>query len=259
MKLQILFLINLLFYSNNNLIFTKIENGLEYTKIELSKYSEYNGYLHIIKIDPNYFKPEVYLSKELNEKPMTASNWCKKYSLNVCINPGMYHKDFSTHVGYLKHNDYINNNSWNNYKSALLINPIGKNYPFATIIDLDNPTEKELTNRYNTIVQNLRLIKGDRVNVWKKTERNWSEAALGMDKNNKIFIFFTDTEMNMFDFNEVILKLPLNIIKAFHTDGGPPASLSVSYKDFTLNLSGNTISGEQEPIPNILGFRIVSK
>ncbi|MCX7957657.1 MAG: phosphodiester glycosidase family protein [Deltaproteobacteria bacterium] len=236
--------------------FKNLANGVEYRSFKLSSYSEYEGEIHIVRINPNKVKPEVFTSKEHKLKPMTAKEWLEKFNLNIVINLGMYHKDFSTHVGYLKNGDNINNPKFNEYKSALLFNPSEKNLPYAIIIDLDNPNEKEMVNKYKTIVQNLRLIKGKGVNVWKKTGSLWPEAGIASDTNGNLLIFFTTTPVIMFELNEILLKLPLNIVKAFHTDGGPPASLSLHFKDFSLDLSGNTVSGEQEPIPNILGFRI---
>lgn len=237
--------------------FKTIEKGIDYFIFKLKDYSEYDGELHILRLNTKSIKPEVFISSQYNLKPMTTSEWCNKFKLNIAINLGMYHKDFSTHVGYLKNGDYINNPKFNEYKSALLLNPTVKNLPYAMIIDLDKPEEFELINKYKTIVQNLRLIKGNRINVWKKKGQSWPEAGVGIDKNKNLIIFFTETPIVMYDLIEILLKLPIHIEKAYHTDGGPPASLSIRLKDFSLDLSGNLATKEQEPIPNILGFRLI--
>ncbi len=244
----------LLTQNNSGTEFKILAEGIEYSKVELKNYSDYTGELHLIRINPQIIKPRVLISKEQNIKPMTAKDWCNKFNLNIAVNLGMYHKDFSSHVGYLKNGEYINNPKFNEYKSALLINPSEKHMPYATIIDLDNPDEKIMIKKYNTVVQNLRLIKGNGINVWKKTGQSWPDAGIGTDKKGNLIIFFTSTPVLVYELNEILLKLPLGIIKAFHTDGGPPASLSVHIRDFHLDLSGNLISKEQEPIPNILGF-----
>ncbi len=242
------------FSKDSTFNFQNISKGIEYQKIDLSNYSEYAGELHIVKINPKVLKPSVFISSELKEKPMTAKEWCNKYNINIAINLGMYHKDFSTHVGYLRNGDYINNPKFNQYKSALVINPIEKGLPYINILDLDKPEEKALIAKYKTAVQNLRLIKGDRINVWSKSEQKWQEASVGIDKSGNILLFFTKAQISMYEFNEILLRLPIQIIKAYHTDGGPPASLSIHINNFDLDLSGNIVSNEQEPIPNILGF-----
>ncbi|MCX7944212.1 MAG: hypothetical protein N2746_06865 [Deltaproteobacteria bacterium] len=233
-----------------------IIDGVEYKKYDLKNFSKYEGELHIFRINPIKVKPEVYTSKEYNIQPLTAAEWCKRFNLNIATNLGMYHKDFSTHVGYLRKENYINNPTFNTYKSLLLMDPTDKDLPYTTIADIDKESEKELMNKYKTVVQNLRLIKGKRINVWKKTNQLWPEAGIGIDSKNNIIIFFTATPITIFELNEILLKIPMDIIKAFHTEGGPPASLSVHIKDFHLDLSGNITSNTQEPIPNILGFRI---
>ncbi len=250
-------LLSILFISDNKeVVFKEIAQGLGYATINIKNYSEYDGIIHILKINPEKIKPEVFISKELNVKPMTAEEWCKKFNLNIAINLGMYHKDYSTHVGYLKNKNSINNPNFNQYKSALLINPIYTKLPYSFIADLDNPDERKMIEKYKTVVQNLRLIKGNKINVWKNTSDKWPEAAIGTDKSGNLLLLFAKTPMSMIEFNDIILSLPIDIIKAIHTDGGPPSSLSVHYKDFNIDLSGNIISNNQEAIPNILGFRI---
>jgi len=253
---QMIVFINLLLLSYSAEIeWEEIHKGVNLAKINISSLSEYNGELFIVKIDPNTIKPIIMIGDNLNQEPITAREWCEKYRLNIVMNLGMYHKDFKTHVGYLKNGEYINNPKWNSYKSALLIEPKKNGLKYADIIDIDIEAEKSKIDEYNTIVQNLRLIKGSRINVWQKTSNLWSEAAIGIDKNKNLILLFTSTPLTMYDFNEIILKLPIGIVKAFHTDGGPPASLSINYGKFNINLSGNNISDTQEPIPNIIGFR----
>ena len=246
----------LLFLSSINIDWREVHKGVDLAQINLSELSEYDGLLYIIRIDPTIIKPDVLIGEELNQEPITAREWCEKYNLNIVMNLGMYHKDLKTHVGYLRNGEYINNPKWNNYKSALVMGPRRKGIKPVDIIDLDNEKEKTRIDSYKTVVQNLRLIKGNGINVWEKTSREWSEAAIGIDRDGNLLLFFTSTPITMYNFNEIILKLPLKVIKAFHTDGGPPASLSINYGKYHINLSGNSLSEKQEPIPNIIGFRI---
>ncbi len=233
---------------------TIIKKGVEIQKIDLSKYSEYKGDLYIVRINPSNVKPKIYSADKFKEKPMSAADWCKKYKLNIAINLGMYHKDFKTHVGYMKNGDYINNSKWNNYKSALLLAPTDKNLPYFYIADLDNDSDKKLTEKYKSIVQNLRLIKGNGINVWQKKDEKWPLAAVAQDKSQNMLILFTDTPVTVYDFIQIVLNLNLSITKALYLDGGPPASLSIHYNDINLDLTGNSLSNQQEPIPNIIGI-----
>ena len=65
----------------------------------------------------------------------------------------------------------------------------------------------------------------------------------------------------MRDFNDLLLKLPLDIAGAMHLEGGPEASLSIHVKGLDLDLAGSYETGfwpddtnqHQWPIPNVLG------
>jgi hypothetical protein len=65
----------------------------------------------------------------------------------------------------------------------------------------------------------------------------------------------------MRDFNDLLLKLPLDVAGAMHVEGGPEASLSIHVPGLDLDLSGSYESNflpddsnaEQWKIPNVLG------
>lgn len=232
-----------------------ITKGAEIKKIDLSDYSDYKGNLYVVRINPAHIKPEIHMADQLKEKPLSAGDWCRKYNLNIAINLGMYHKDLKTHVGYAKNGDYENNARWNSYRSALLINPKEAGTPYFYIADLDNQQEKVLTKKYNTVIQELRLIKGNGINVWQKKEERWPIASIATDRSGNLLLLFTETAISVYDFIQIILNTNLDIIKAAYLDGGSPASLSIHFKTINMNLSGNSPLQKQEPIPNIIGFR----
>lgn len=77
-----------------------------------------------------------------------------------------------------------------NIGPALAFNPRKTGLPPAIIVDLDQPEAMERLEGYHAVVQNLRLIKGNGINVWAKSDKKWSEAALGMDRAGRVFFIF---------------------------------------------------------------------
>lgn len=110
-------------------------------------------------------------------------------------------------------------------------------------------------------MQNLRLIAGGRKNVWAKSDKQWSEAAIAIDSTKRVLFLFSRAPHTMRDFNALVLSLPLDIQQAMHVEGGPEASLSIHVPGLDLDLCGSFESGfnpddsnkQQWPIPNVIG------
>jgi hypothetical protein len=240
-----------------------ISEGVEYGLFRVgSAPSIGDGRIHIIRIDPTKAELKAILASEHDKKTRTASQWCRDFKLTVAINAGMYQTDYLTNVGYLRNGLHVQNKRWNRmYKSALVFGPKKEGIPAAAILDLDEPDSRWKSDDYNTVIQNLRLMKGNGVNVWSKTDKKWSEAAVGIDKEGRILFLFCRSPYNMKFFNESVKALLLGIERLMHVEGGPEASLSVHSTEVNLNLSGSYETGlrsddtnkEQWPIPNVIG------
>jgi hypothetical protein len=111
------------------------------------------------------------------------------------------------------------------------------------------------------MVQNLRLIKAPGVNVWKKNGRAWSEAAIAQDKKGRLLFLFTREPYEMAVYNDLLLAMKLDIVRACHVEGGPEASLTVRSKDVKVDFAGSYETGftendenkKQWELPNVIG------
>ena len=158
-----------------------LATGIEYGSFQITPTPEIgDGTIHIVRIDPSKAKLKLFLASEYDNKSRTTAQWVKEFNLVSAINAGMFQKDLLTNVGYLRNGSHIQNKRWNSqYKSALAFDPKTEGIPAAILIDLDEPGAIKSLSDYNAVVQNLRLLKGDGVNVWAKQEKKWSEAAVG--------------------------------------------------------------------------------
>jgi hypothetical protein len=216
--------------------------------------------LYVVRIDPRRARLQAALASE-SGAPRTAGAWCKAAGLSVAINLGMFQSDGRSNVGYLRNASHVNNGRWNAYRSALALNPKDASKPPLLWRDLDQASSTPDLKNYGLVVQNLRLIAGDRKNVWAASDKRWSEAAIAADSHYRLLFLFTRTPHTMRDFNDLILGLPLDITRAMHVEGGPEASLSIHTAAVSLDLCGSYETGfrlddsnqEQWPIPNVLG------
>jgi len=72
----------------------------------------------------------------------------------------------------------------------------------------------------------LRLIKKPGINVWQQQDREWSEAAIGEDKEGRILLIFSRSSFSMYDFNKELLQSGIGIVAAQHLEGGPEAQFT---------------------------------
>ena len=242
---------------------TVLGPGVEHSVVRLHDAPTHgDGMLQVVRIDPMRATLDLGLAT-LEGPARSAGAWAERKGFAAVINAGMYQMDHLANVGFLRHGQHVNNPRWNVYQSVLAIGPIDKGLPGAQILDRDAPGFRELSARYRTLVQNLRLIKGPGVNVWQPNARRWSEAAIAMDREGRILFLFTRTPYEMADFNRRLLALPLGIVRAMHVEGGPEASLSVRAPGVKLDAAGSfetafvetDANSRQWALPNVVGVR----
>lgn len=236
--------------------------GAEYAAIALSpKPALGDGTLHVVRVDPSQATMRVRMAAQLGGRPRTAREWCDNPRVVAVVNAGMYDRDLSTHIGFLRIGDRIGSARWvSAYRSILLLGARHPDLPAAAIRDVPPDGRAADFAGYDTVVQNLRLIRDPAVNVWSQSDRRWSEAAIALDRQGRILFLFCRSPFTMHDFNALVTGLPLGVTRAMHVEGGPEASLSVRGPGIEVDLSGSYETGfnpsddskRQWPLPNVV-------
>jgi hypothetical protein len=227
-------------------------------------YAELHGdgadVLNVVRVDPKRATLRAIMASANDRRPRTAGAWCEREHLVAAINLGMYRDDHLSNVGYARSGTHVNQAHLTQYQSALVFAPRKPGLPRATILDLDASISREQLASYETVVQNLRLIRAPRKSVWAAQQRRWSEAAVAVDASGRVLFVFMRAPHTMADFNRILLSQPLGVVAAMHVEGGPEASLSLR-GPLRLDLNGSYESGFNEnegeshqwEIPNVLG------
>lgn len=243
----------------------KISDGLYIGEFESSEKSIIgNSKIFIIKIDPNLYSFKLLCAGELEHSNLTVKEWSRKYNLIGAVNAGMFQADYVSNVGFMKNYDYENNPGVNpRYFSVAAFNPKDStcSKPFQ-LFDIDEEKIKNIINKYNTVIQNLRLVKHLSENRWSPQNRKWSEAALGQDTRGNVLFIFSRAPYSMYDLINILKSLPISIDRAQHLEGGPEASLYFSLNELTIEKMGSYETDFYEndqnlnywPVPNVIGF-----
>jgi hypothetical protein len=217
----------------------------------------------IVRIDPKLYSFKLLCASEHGRTKMTARKWCEKFSLIAAVNAGMYQQDGFTNVGLMKNYSHINNPKLNNiYKAVLAFNPSESKIPQVQIIDLKCQDFETIGPKYQTLIQNIRMISCRQENVWAKTDQLWGMAVFGIDKSGNALFIFTEVPYSGHDFANTLLSLPLSISNALYLEGGFEANLFFSWNGVELERVGIRETGLQEdspraiprPIPNVIGI-----
>lgn len=242
----------------------KVDEGLFFAQFDPpDKASIKDSKITVVKVNPTYYSFKLLCASELGKIRLTTKEWCKRYHLISAINAGMYQRDGLTNVGYMKNFSHINNSRLNSvYQAVLAFNRVGEDIPEIQIIDLRCQDFEKLKPKYQTLIQNIRMISCNQENVWAQQNKRWSLAVMGVDKGGNILFIFSEGPYSGYDFNNILLSLPLSIFNAMYLEGGREASLYFSANGFVLDkagiyesaFNGNSIRPAAHPIPNVIGI-----
>jgi hypothetical protein len=246
----------------------RVDEGLFFREFDGPRKSKIDdSKITVVKIDPKSYSFKLLCASEHGRVKMTAKKWCEKFSLGCAVNAGMYLKDGITNVGYMRNFGHLNNSRLANaYKAVLAFNPVDSTVPEMQIIDLNCQDFQSLQSRYQTFVQNIRMISCRQENVWSKQEKMSGMAVFGIDKNGNALLIFTESPYSGHDFINILLSLPISIHNAMYLEGGPEANLYFSINEFQFERigrhgpdNGSETFAVARPVPNVIGIVKKSK
>jgi len=244
-------------------LWKKVDEGLYVREFDsLQKPKANDSKITIVKIHPRFYSFKLLCASEHGKIILTAKKWCEKYNLISAINAGMYQEDGIRNIGYMKNFNHINNPRLNAaYKAVLAFNPIESTLPEIQIIDLKCQNFETLRFKYQTLVQNIRMIDCQQENVWSKQDKTWSMAVFGIDKSGNALLIFTESPYSGYDFVNILLSLPISIYNAMYLEGGQEANLYFSANDVEFEKIGRPKSPDENdnipvarPLPNVIGI-----
>lgn len=238
-----------------------LEPGLELAQVKApGRHRTGDGLVTLVRIDPATARLALAMAKFEGGRPRTAAEWAREKRWSFAVNAGLYQEDRLTNVGLMRDGRRVNNPRLNHYRSVFAFNPRGgEGAPFLfwdKICDKDNAFR-----RFDTQIQNIRLVDCRKRVTWPASEKDVSLAVLGADGRDRLIVAFTQSPHTAGGFARLLLRWPLDLRRAQYLEGGRPAQLYLDSGGVTLNLNGLCggtlgcigVSGVAPDIPNVIG------
>jgi len=206
--------------------------------------------VHVLKIDPQKCRFKLLSASEHENRPRSLKEWSENFGLDAVINASMYQEEnLDRSTGFMKNFDHLNNPTINSrYGAFIVFNPVDPLLPAVQFIDRRlQPDWKQRIEKYQTVIQNYRMISAGEQTGWYRDEKVHSTAALGMDREGNVLFIFSAMPRTTNDFIDFLLRLPLDIRDVMYLEGGAYAGLY--WRDARTGL-------ERLPslkIPNVIG------
>jgi hypothetical protein len=243
------------------IIWRPLESGLELARVKAPGTPRAgDGLVTLVRVDPAKAKIALAMAKFEGDKRRTAAEWAREKRFALVVNAGLYQEDHLTNVGLMRDGRRVNNPRLNHYRSVLAFNPRrGAEEPFQLwdkVCDKNNEFR-----RFDTLVQNIRLIDCRKRVTWPASEKDVSLAVLGADGENRIIVAFSQSPHTAGAFARMLLRWPLDLRRAQYLEGGRPAQLYLEAGGVKLDLNGLCggtlgcigVSGVAPEIPNVIG------
>ncbi len=244
---------------------TTVEPGLDLGIFESPTKSDVgDSKIHVLRIDPDRFELVLLNASadpELGNR--TARQWVETEGLVAAINPSMYGADHKTSVAHMERAGHVNNRRWSKDNDVLAFDPVAVSDAPVTIIDSRCDDRDSVAPRYRTLIQSIRMLRCDGVNVWSQQDKRWSHAVVGIDGDGRALFIHARSPWSTHDFIDLLLALPLDLKRLQYAEGGPEASLYLKAGETEVDRFGSYETGFYEsddndrawPLPNVLGVR----
>ena len=244
----------------------KLADGLELGIFDAPQPAEIgDSKIRILRIEPSRYELKLLnASVSKNGRSLSARQWCRQNGLVAAINASMFQADYKTSVSLMRTKTHVNNPRLSKDMAILAFDRTSPGVPQVKIIDRQCEDFKTWKNKYGTLVQSIRMISCNGKNVWRQQPKKWSTVAIGMDREDRVLFIHVGSPYSTHDLINILQGLPLQIVRAMYTEGGPQAQLYIKSGgreyEFVghseIDLSKNANSWFSWPIPNAIGVSL---
>jgi uncharacterized protein YigE (DUF2233 family) len=227
-----------------------LEPGLDLGVFDGPPLAEGDGKITVVRVDPARFDLRLLNASAPGEGALrSARGWAARVGAVAAINASMYQEDHRTSVGLMRSREHVNRSGLSKHKAVLAFDPLASGVPRVRIIDRECDDFDAVEQGYGTLVQSIRMVACHRRNVWTRSERRFSTAAIGIDSDGRVLLVHARSAWTVHDLVNALLALPIGLERAMYVEGGPEAQLYVNAGGRELELVG-TFEALDAPVQN---------
>jgi len=233
-----------------------LEPGLDLGEFPATRTSDRgDSIVRVLRADPKHFDLRLMNASAPGQKrALTAREWCARGGLVAATNASMYQTDHRTSVSLMKTATHVNNPRLSKDRAVLAFDRLDLSVPPVALIDRDCDDFESLRGKYGTLVQSIRMISCRRANVWTQQPQRWSTAAIGRDARGRVLFIHARSPYSTHDLIDILLELPLGLVRAMYVEGGPEAQLYVNSGGLEREWVGGDENRRAWPVPNVIGI-----
>jgi hypothetical protein len=240
-----------------------LEEGLELGTFQSEPKSTIgDSKIRILRIDPDLFELRLLnASSNAESDPKTAREWCQANGAIAAINASMYRRDKPLmSVSLMRTTAHTNNPKLSKDNTILAFDRLNSDVPPVKIIDRQCDEFDTWRDKYGTLVQSIRMVSCKGRNVWTQQPKEWSIAAIGIDREGRVLFIHVRSPYTVHDFINILRDLPIGLSRAMYVEGGPEAQLYVRGGGREHEFVGSFETGFNEndgnrgawPVPNVV-------
>lgn len=204
----------------------------------------------VVRADPATFALRVLSQATDDPTPRSALAWRDAFHLSAVINAGMFHESGKP-VGMIVADGIVRSESNAKMSGYLAWDPVTDADPPFTIAgrDCDGFDLDALRARYHSVVQSYRLLGCDGQPIPWKDPKQYSAAAIGLDRSGRIVFMHARAAVTMAELSGALGTHDL--AGALFLEGGPEASLVARGSEGELSRVGSYETGFVENDGNV--------
>jgi len=213
----------------------------------------------VVRADGTRFTLKILSSEDGSNT--NAREWLSTFHLSAVINAGMFHETGEP-VGLIVSDGSARSDDNAKMSGYLAWDPIDATDPPVTIAGRDCPSFdlEQLRSRYHSIIQSYRLLGCDGAALPWKDPKQYSAAAIGLDRARRIVFLHARAAVTMAELSKELAAHDL--VGALFLEGGPEASLVAKGSEAELATVGSYETnfvendGNQSfwALPNVIGL-----
>jgi len=221
--------------------------GVEFATLQGEPYCRHgSATVAVLRLDPARVRIRVrHYSAEPEKRPLDILEWQRRSGALAVFNAGQYYGDYS-YMGLLEsRGEVVSRRTHPTFKAAPVAGPRGGGTAIR-VLDLSHVRLDPDSLGWGEVAQSFMLFDRDGTVRVRRSDQVAARTAVAEDRAGRIVVLTSEGGYTLWDFAQLLKKLPLELAQAMAMDGGLEAEMVVSAPHFRYASFGQWEHGRAE-------------